>query len=282
MTTIDPTQARLQQAVMVRACLVLATLALGGCDPATSSPSDRPPPPPSPSALSDLPGYDPQWRAPSAPTSVSRGAADPLGGPISLAEATAELPGRGPLVARIDTSLGSLTCTLMPDRAPRTVAQFVGLANGTRPYRTSRGWLRKPAYDGSRIHRVVPGAMVVGGRPFDAHPDGIGLVSVPEPWPEMRHDEAGLLCSAGRGRRGAGELLLTGSAASFRVRADAGAPLPTVFGRCEPRDLVERMTRVPSERGRPREAIVILEVRVRRGAPTRTPANSAGEPAGRQ
>ena len=94
---------------------------------------------------------------------------------------------------------------------------------------------------------------------------GTGLVAVPESWPGMRHDRAGLLCAAGRGRLGAGELLLTGSGASFDARADAGAPPPTVFGRCEPAALVEKMTRVASERGRPHEAVVLHRIRVTRG-----------------
>ena len=249
MRTIDPTQARLQQAAMARASSAVIAVTLLACDPSTSSPPDAEAPlRPTASSLSVAPGYDPDWRAPPPASTASRADTDPLGGPITLAQATAALPGDGPLVARIETSMGTLRCTLMPDRAPRAVAQFVGLANGTRPYRTRRGWVAKPAYDESRIHRVVPGAMVVGGRPRDAHPEGTGLVAVPESWPGMRHDRAGLLCAAGRGRLGAGELLLTGSGASFDARADAGAPPPTVFGRCEPAALVEKMTRVASER----------------------------------
>lgn len=260
---------------MARARYALIVVALMACDPATSSgPQDAARSAPTASALSDLPGYDPQWRAPDPASSASRAGVDPLGGPITLAQATANLPGDGPLVAHLETSMGKLTCTLIPERAPHTVAQFVGLANGTRPYRTRRGWLEKPAYDGSRIHRIVPGAMVVGGRPADAHADGNGLLAVPEPWPGMNLDRAGLLCAAGRGSLGAGELLLTGSGASFAERADAGAPLPTVFGRCEPASLIDRMTRVPSERGRPREAIVLQRVRVRRSLPTSGPTDA--------
>lgn len=264
---------------MARPWSALVLIALAACDPASSSRSDASrsdsvpsdagaPPPPSATALWDLPGYDPQWRAPSPLSSPREADTDPLGGPITLAQATADLPGEGPLVAHIETSMGALTCTLMPERAPRAVAQFVGLANGTRPFRTRRGWVAKPAYDGSRIHRVVPGALIVGGRPPDAHPDGIGLVTVAEPWPGMRHDEAGLLCSAARGALGAGELLLTGAHAAFGKRGEPSAPLPTVFGRCEPAALAERMTHVASEHGRPREAIVLQRIRVKRGRTT--------------
>jgi len=272
----------LQQAATVRWSSALLLVALAGCDPAGSTPRNevaeaRHTSAPAP-ALTDAPGYDPDWRPRATARAQTRAEADPLRGRFTLADATADLKGSGPLVAEIATTLGTLHCTLMPERAPRAVAQFVGLANGRRPHRSRRGWVKEPAYDGSHLHRVVPGALVVGGRPVDAHPDGIGLVAVPEIWPGMPHDEAGLLCSAGRGRMGAGELLLTGSGAPSSAKADAGPQIPTVFGRCEPVALIDRISRVPSARGRPREAVVLERVRVTRRDPSRAePSPTTGK-----
>src|SRR5687768_749362 len=55
---------------------------------------------------------------------------DPIGGKFSLAEATAELPKKGKLLATIETDEGTLECKLFDDKAPITVANFVGLARG--------------------------------------------------------------------------------------------------------------------------------------------------------
>ncbi len=71
---------------------------------------------------------------------------DPLGGEWSLADATDSLAGTGPIRARIDTARGALTCTLYADRAPSTVANFVGLARGVRPWRDGAHgpWVKRP------------------------------------------------------------------------------------------------------------------------------------------
>jgi peptidyl-prolyl cis-trans isomerase A (cyclophilin A) len=91
---------------------------------------------------------------------------DPAGGKFTLEEATAQLPPGGKLGARIVTSLGVLTCELHDDRAPVTVANFVGLARGLRPFKTESGkWVKRPAYDGTTFHRVIKGFMIQGGDP---------------------------------------------------------------------------------------------------------------------
>ena len=111
---------------------------------ASASPSARP--------LASAPTYDPEWRQPKrAPTS------DPLRGHFGMAEVDRALPGEGDLVATITTTLGTLRCTLLPQRAPHHVAAFVGLAGGLRPFQDAEGWSTRPAYDGTAIDRVVRG-----------------------------------------------------------------------------------------------------------------------------
>src|SRR5262245_29035579 len=60
---------------------------------------------------------------------------DPAKGNFTLEEATKGLAGTGPLTAKIETTLGVFTCELYDKQAPMTVANFVGLARGVRPWK---------------------------------------------------------------------------------------------------------------------------------------------------
>jgi peptidyl-prolyl cis-trans isomerase A (cyclophilin A) len=83
--------------------------------------------------------------------------ADPKGGKFSLADATKGIAGSGDLLASIDTSKGKMTCKLYDDKAPTTVANFVGLARGTRPWKDPKTgtWVTRPAYNGTTFHRMA-------------------------------------------------------------------------------------------------------------------------------
>jgi peptidyl-prolyl cis-trans isomerase A (cyclophilin A) len=93
---------------------------------------------------------------------------DPAHGKFTLEEATKGLAGSGPLTAKIETTLGTFTCELYEKQAPMTVANFVGLARGTRPWKDPKTntWVKKPFYDGLIFHRVIPGFMIQGGDPL--------------------------------------------------------------------------------------------------------------------
>ena len=75
------------------------------------------------------------------------------------------LPKQGTLAAQIKTSLGSFYCDLFADKAPITVANFVGLARGKRKFwdADKLAWVARPYYDGTTFHRVIPGFMIQGG-----------------------------------------------------------------------------------------------------------------------
>ncbi len=92
---------------------------------------------------------------------------DPLNGSFSLADATKDLKGNGPIVAKIETSKGTLQCKLFDDKAPITVANFIGLATGKRPWKDPKTgeWATRPAYDGTTFHRIIKGFMIQGGDP---------------------------------------------------------------------------------------------------------------------
>ena len=73
--------------------------------------------------------------------------------------------------AIIETSAGKLTCTLFPDVAPIGVANFIGLAQGTKDWTNPISHAKKhgvPLYDGTIFHRVIPDFMIQGGDPAAA------------------------------------------------------------------------------------------------------------------
>src|SRR5690606_3681242 len=100
---------------------------------------------------------------------------DPEAAEFTLEEAVVGLPIDGTLVVEIQSELGTLLCDLYADRAPRTVANFVGLARGLRPWWDARAgeWVRRPYYEGLTFHRVIPTFMIQGG---DYLGDGSGTV----------------------------------------------------------------------------------------------------------
>ena len=74
----------------------------------------------------------------------------------------------GEPTAIIDTSAGKMTCTLFPDKAPVGVANFIGLAQGTKDWTNPVSHAKKhgvPLYDGTIFHRVIPNFMIQGGEP---------------------------------------------------------------------------------------------------------------------
>src|SRR5580700_6892928 len=75
----------------------------------------------------------------------------------------------GPPTAIIETTAGKLTCALFPDKAPIGVANFIGLATGTKDWKNPVSGATKhgvPLYDGTIFHRVIPDFMIQGGDPM--------------------------------------------------------------------------------------------------------------------
>jgi peptidyl-prolyl cis-trans isomerase A (cyclophilin A) len=111
---------------------------------------------------------------------------DPTGGPMSftMAKAMAGFPvtaSDGKLVAAIATEKSTILCELDEAHAPISVANFVGLARGTRPYRIDGGkWQLGRFYDGLTWHRVVPDFVIQGGDPDGDGTGGPGYSMVPE------------------------------------------------------------------------------------------------------
>jgi peptidyl-prolyl cis-trans isomerase A (cyclophilin A) len=185
---------------------------------------------------------------------------DPLDGSYTMTDATKDLPGTGPLVATIDTTSGALTCKLFDDKAPLTVANFIGLARGTRPWKDPSGkWVSKPAYDGTTFHRVIKGFMIQGG---DAKGNGSGepgYVVPDEIWAGATHDHAGELCMANRGPNTNGAQFFITDAAAKHL--DNGY---TIFGECTPVETVHAIANVPVAGEAPVTKVVINSVKISR------------------
>lgn len=105
------------------------------------------------------------------------------------------------LFATFVTMRGNFTVLLEHEKTPATVANFVGLAEGTRPWiDTKKGRLeRRPFYDGLTFHRVVPGFVIQAGSPNGLGTDGPGYAFGDEFHPALRHDQAGVLSMANSG-----------------------------------------------------------------------------------
>ncbi|HET7545914.1 MAG TPA: peptidylprolyl isomerase [Polyangiaceae bacterium] len=182
------------------------------------------------------PAAKPAAPAPEAPVSDD----DPLHGKFTLDDATANLPGKGPLVAELETDEGKLVCDLYDDKAPITVANFVGLARGLRPFKAPDGqWTKKPAYDGTTFHRVIKGFMIQGGDPKGTGSGEPGYVIPDEIWPGAAHDSRGLLCMANRGPNTNGQQFFITDAAAKHL--DGGY---TIFGKCGPDAVIEKLASV--------------------------------------
>jgi peptidyl-prolyl cis-trans isomerase A (cyclophilin A) len=192
--------------------------------------------------------------------SVEPSAGDPLHGKFTLDDATKGLPAGKQLVATIETSLGKLECNLFDDKAPITVANFVGLARGIRPWKTPGGtWEKKPAYDGTIFHRIIKGFMIQGGDALKNGTGEPGYVIPDEVWEDAVHDRAGLLCMANRGKNTNGAQFFITDAAAAHL--DNGY---TIFGECSPEALVHQIASVPVSRERPETPVDIKKITITR------------------
>jgi len=166
------------------------------------------------------------------------GNGDPLQGQFPLSEAVKGLKTKGRLWADIETDKGKLHCELYEDKAPVTVANFVGLARGLRPFKDPKSseWVKRPGYDGTGFHRIVKGFMIQGGDPAGTGAGEPGYVFADEIWSGATHDRRGLLCMANRGpnTNGMQFFILDGEAKHLDHSF-------TIFGQCSPNSIIEKL-----------------------------------------
>jgi peptidyl-prolyl cis-trans isomerase A (cyclophilin A) len=124
-----------------------------------------------------------------------------LAAATAAAARPAAAPAAGP-TAIIDTTAGKLTCTLFPDKAPIGVANFVGLAQGTKDWTNPVSHAKKhgvPLYDGTIFHRVIPEFMIQGGDPAGTGSGEVGFEFKNETSPTLKFDRPGRLAYANAG-----------------------------------------------------------------------------------
>ena len=105
------------------------------------------------------------------------------------------------LLAHFTTSEGNFTARLFDTDAPNTVANFTGLADGSKEWTDPRSGRKvsQPYFNGTVFHRVIDGFMIQGGDPLGQGTGGPGFTFADEFHPKLRHSKAGMLSMANRG-----------------------------------------------------------------------------------
>ena len=105
------------------------------------------------------------------------------------------------LYAHFTTSEGNFSIQLFEDLAPKTVANFTGLAEGSKEWTDPRTGKKStaPYYNGTIFHRVIDGFMIQGGDPLGQGTGGPGYKFADEFHPKAKHSKAGILSMANAG-----------------------------------------------------------------------------------
>ncbi|RZU43215.1 peptidylprolyl isomerase [Edaphobacter modestus] len=221
--------------------------------PQSPTPQTQPAPAPSSDALPDAPSTTSQAKAPVTPT-----------GPTAV----------------IDTSMGRLTCKLYDQQAPVTVANFIGLSDGSKDW-TDPKTLQKvhgqPFYNGTTFHRVIPGFMIQGGDKLGDGRGDPGYLFKDEFDPTLTFDEPGRLAMANSGPSTNGS--------QFFITEE---PVPqldgkhTIFGQCDAHTvlLVASIARVErNQDDKPNTPVVINKITIVRDGQPMPPEPALPAPA---
>src|SRR6201997_4175157 len=190
---------------------------------------------------------------------------------------TAAKPGTATHVAAkptaiIDTTAGKMTCTLFPDKAPIGVANFIGLATGTKDWKNPVSGATKhgvPLYDGTIFHRVIPNFMIQGGDPAGNGTGDPGYKFRDEIVSGLTFDRPGRLAMANSGPSTNGSQFFITEVPTPHLNGRH-----TIFGQCDPATvtLVKQIARMASDPrdNRPFRPVKINHISIERGG-TATP-----------
>ena len=165
--------------------------------------------------------------------------------------------------ATLHTNKGDIRIQLFPDHAPKTVRNFVGLADGSQEWSDPRSGEKKntPLYDGVVFHRVIPGFMIQGGDPLGTGTGGPGYRFGDEFHGDLAVDRPYLLAMANAGPGTNGSQFFVTVAATPWLNMKH-----TIFGEVadQPsRDVVDAIAAVATgNMDRPVEPVVISSVSV--------------------
>jgi peptidyl-prolyl cis-trans isomerase A (cyclophilin A) len=168
------------------------------------------------------------------------------------------------LRAHFTTSEGDFTVRLFEEEAPKTVANFVGLAEGTKEWTDPRTGRKasQPYYDGSIFHRVIDGFMIQGGDPLGTGTGGPGYKFADEFSPKARHARTGIVSMANAGpNTNGGQFFITLAATPWLDDRHS------VFGEVvDGIEVVQKIGKTPTSKpgDRPLKAITIQSVKISR------------------
>ena len=177
------------------------------------------------------------------------------------ATAAALIHPNGPTVV-MDTSMGRITCQFFQRQAPHAVANFIGLAEGTKDWTDSSGKKQhnKRYYDGTIFHRVIPEFMIQGGDPTGTGMGDPGYAFDDEIDPNLNFDQSGRLAMANSGPNTNGS--------QFFITEQGYDTLNqkyTLFGQCDDAgvEVVRAIARVPRDsQDKPLTPVVLNKVTI--------------------
>jgi len=167
------------------------------------------------------------------------------------------------MMAVFETNKGTFKVKLFPDKAPKTVENFVGLAEGTKEWTDPKtgSKVKKPFYDGLKFHRVIPNFMLQGGDPLGTGTGGPGYKFEDEFHPSLKHDKPGKLsmANAGPGTNGS-QFFVTVAATPWLDGKHS------IFGEVvEGMDVVNEISKVRTAPGdRPVEDVIVKTLKIER------------------
>ncbi len=165
--------------------------------------------------------------------------------------------------AIFETSMGNIVVKLLEKEAPKTVANFIGLAEGTKEFTNEATGKKEKRnyYDGLGFHRVIPQFMIQGGCPRGDGRGGPGYTFGDEFHPSLRHSKAGKLSMAnsGPGTNGS-QFFITVAATPWLDNRH------TIFGEVvEGQDVADKISNAPRDSSdRPKTPISLQKVKIER------------------
>lgn len=174
------------------------------------------------------------------------------------ATAAAMIHPNGPTVV-MDTSMGRITCQFFQKEAPKTVANFIGLAEGTKDWtdpQTHKTMHNKPLYNGTIFHRVIPEFMIQGGDPTGTGMGDPGYQFEDEFNPDLNFDVPGRLAMANSGPNTNGSQFFITEVPTEHLNQKH-----TIFGQCDEPSvtLVKAIARVERDSNDKPTTPVVLE-----------------------
>jgi peptidyl-prolyl cis-trans isomerase A (cyclophilin A) len=196
--------------------------------------------------------------------------------PPNAEKAPPAAPSEPGTYAVIHTSMGDIVCRLFPDEAPKAVANFVGLATGTKTWKDPKTGKSKrtPLYSGTDFHRVIPGFMIQGGDPAGDGTGDPGYEFADEINPSRTFDHPGVLAMANHGKNTNGSQFFITVAPATHLDGNY-----TVFGEVvSGQDVADAISNVPrDDNDKPNTPVKIVKITIKKVAGTSKPDAAAGK-----